>query len=378
MRARFLLAIFALVPTVIAAQAPAAAPVVVTTDWLAQHANDSRVVVVELVHDHGAPSDTRREHIPGARPLDYMALVPTVNGIGSELPPVDSIRALLEGLGVSDSSHVVLTGAPLLVTRAFFTFDYFGFPRLSALDGGLSKWKREGRATQQTFTRPERGRISPRTPTFSAVASTEWVRDHVGKRGVALFDTRTESEYLGTNRGDGHIEGARRIEWQEFLPDSVDFRLADQTTLMRLWSERVNAPTDTIVAYCAVGYRASGTYFVSRLLGLPVKLYDGSYDAWSKAKLPVTQNPTPLLKRAAPARNGGGVPSVSPDGKFVAYNALRDGKQSDTYVIRADETPSWFPDGKRTAFQSDRTGVMQIWVMSDDGSGARQLTSWNP
>ena len=39
-----------------------------------------------------------------------------------------------------------------------------------------------------------------------------------------------------------------------------------------------------------------------------------------------------------------------------------------------DETPSWFPDGKRIAFQSDRSGRMEVWVMNSDGSGARQIT----
>ena len=39
-----------------------------------------------------------------------------------------------------------------------------------------------------------------------------------------------------------------------------------------------------------------------------------------------------------------------------------------------DETPSWFPDGKRIAFQSDRSGRMEIWVMNADGSGAVQVT----
>jgi TolB protein len=39
-----------------------------------------------------------------------------------------------------------------------------------------------------------------------------------------------------------------------------------------------------------------------------------------------------------------------------------------------DEAPSWFPDGTRLAFQSNRTGTMEIWVMGDDGSNPRQIT----
>jgi TolB protein len=39
-----------------------------------------------------------------------------------------------------------------------------------------------------------------------------------------------------------------------------------------------------------------------------------------------------------------------------------------------DETPSWFPDGKRIAFQSDRSGRMEVWIMNADGTGAVQVT----
>jgi Tol biopolymer transport system component len=39
-----------------------------------------------------------------------------------------------------------------------------------------------------------------------------------------------------------------------------------------------------------------------------------------------------------------------------------------------DETPAWFSDGKRIAFQSNRTGKMEVWVMNVDGSSPRQIT----
>jgi len=358
-------------------------PLVVTTEWLAAHLNDSNFVLIQA---GGRQPDPKTERIPGTHYVPYNGFAPSVDGLGSELPSPDSLRSLFARAGVSDNSHVVLTGQPLSVTRAFYSLDYLGHPRVSVLDGGFTKWKREGRPIETTDRPITAGRLTPRAPRADIVVSTDWVRDHAGKRGIALFDTRTEYEYIGVEGANGHIAGARLIDWRDYFKNTSDIELADRSTLEKLWSDRA-APGDTVVAYCAVGYRASGTYFVSRLLGVPVKLYDGSYDAWSKRSMPVVTAATPLRNGTGLKLVGGSLPAVSPDGRYIAFTAVRDGKQSDVYVIRADgsqekrltetpewdERPSWI--GARV-FVSTRAGdSSETFVVNPDGSGKKRVAT---
>jgi thiosulfate/3-mercaptopyruvate sulfurtransferase len=268
----------------------------VSTDWLARKLADRSVVV--LVVDR-TDSAYRAGHVPGARFVPYATFGQTVNGIILELPSPDSLRNLFEAAGVSNATHVVLTGRPLIVTRAFYTLDYLGLTHVSALDGGFTKWKREGRAAETAAPSGGRGHIAP-APHPEIVAKAPWVLERIGKPGYSFVDTRTDSEYVGTGargglKSTGHLEGARRLEWQTAFTDTNDFSPRSIEELGALWRERV-VPGDTVIAYCYIGYRASGTYFISRLLGYPAKLYDGSYDEWAKLKYPTVTTPTPLRK----------------------------------------------------------------------------------
>ncbi|MEW5918931.1 MAG: rhodanese-like domain-containing protein, partial [Gemmatimonadota bacterium] len=378
MLGRFVSALLALSSSLATAQS---SQLVVSTEWLAGRLKDPSIV---LLHVGSRDSAYRSEHIPGARFLPYRSLVQDVNGGSHELPAADSLRSLFEALGVSDASHVVLTGQPLEVSRAFYTLEYMGHGRVSALDGGLTKWKAEGRPTESAFAPVTRGKLTAHPPNASIVATTEWVQSRVGKPGLAFFDTRTEEEYLGAGRGGGHIDGARRVEWRSYFTTPTEFSLVDRTQLMRLFAERGASPVDTVVAYCAVGYRASGTYLIARILGVPVKLYDGSYDAWSKSGLPLTKTPTPLRQLPAPRNTGGGLPSVSRDGRHIAYVAMRDGKQSDSYVIDVasghevrltnspefDGPPVWLRDRVLVWWGRDTATVT---TLKRDGNDARVL-----
>ena len=111
--------------------------------------------------------------------------------------------------------------------------------------------------------------------------------------------------------------------------------------------------------------------------------------------------------------DGDWMPSWSPDGKQIAFASYRDGhvhaihgwRTPEIYVMDADGgnpqnltnnpsrdwSPSWSPDGKRIAFQSDRDNDrdhnIEIYVMDADGSNPQNLTnnptedrspSWSP
>ena len=275
------------------ARATATDSMVVTTDWLAAHLSDPSVVVVEVLSEPGK----RGPHIPGSRALFYRQMTVSRDGLSTELPSPDSLRMLIEGLGISSTQRVVVyaSEAPM-ATRFLMTLDYLGHRQLAYLDGGLPKWTAEHRAVTDAEPAISRGKfiVAPRS---DMIASADWIATRHGKSGIALLDTRTDGEYNGTgNRSGmpsaGHLDGARQLEWESLFDANNGLLLKPRDVLRQLYADRTHAG-DTVVTYCWVGYRASATYFAARLLGYDVKFYDGSYQDWQQRKLPTKAGVAP-------------------------------------------------------------------------------------
>ena len=95
---------------------------------------------------------------------------------------------------------------------------------------------------------------------------------------------------------------------------------------------------------------------------------------------------TPPLPLAT-ARAGNFEPSVSPDGKFIAFVSSREGNP-EIYVMtadgslvrrltafhREDRAPMWSPDGQWIAFLSRREGTARLFIVRPDGTGMRVLS----
>lgn len=284
---RLVPALLLLLPALARAQGPR----VVDPSWLSARLADRTVVVLHVAMDHDGP-----EQIPGARSLPYDALVTRRGSLGSELPAPDDLRRTFEALGVSDASTVVVYAheAPM-ATRALFSLAYLGVRDIAYLDGGLERWRAEGHPVARAGAAPARGRIT--TPVNDAVvADAAYIQTRLGTSGIAFLDTRTTGEYVGTgNRSGmpsaGHLAGAHQLEWQSLFSDGST-RLKPRAELEAMFRERV-MPGDSVVTYCWVGYRASATWFIARVLGFEARMYDGSYQDWSQRALPTRGGASP-------------------------------------------------------------------------------------
>jgi thiosulfate/3-mercaptopyruvate sulfurtransferase len=261
----------------------------VSTAWLAEHMSDRSLVIINI----GPRASYDAGHIPGARFLEMSSIAATGQPLTLELPPVEKLKSSFEELGVSDNSRIVICFLANYVspaTRVFFTLDYLGLGKqTSLLDGGFEAWHAEGRTITTDTSAIKLGNITPH-PRPELVVDAEWVSANLNKPKVAIVDARAPEFYTGASAGRmpraGHIPSAVNVPFSSLADDAN--KLKDSATLKKLFEEAGIKPGKEVVSYCHIGQQASLIYFVAKYLGYDARLYDGSFEDWSKrSELPV-------------------------------------------------------------------------------------------
>ena len=268
--------------------------VLVSTDWvLENHANDDvRVLEVDedvLLYDTG--------HIPGAQKIDWLMDLwddPRREFIGTE-----QLRGLLEGLGVSDDTTVVLYGDKnnWWASYAFWFLKYSGVENVKLMNGGRVKWAQEDKPMTTDVPEYAKGSFTETKRQPELRAFKDDVLKHLDKvesGNGAMVDVRSPGEFSGevthmenypqegVLRG-GHIPGAANIPWAKAANEDGTFKSADE--LKALYEgEGVTSDKD-VIAYCRIAERSSHSWFVLKyLLGYDnVKNYDGSWTEWGNS-----------------------------------------------------------------------------------------------
>ena len=265
-----------------------AKPVLVTTDWVAEHLDDEDVVVAEVDEN----TDLYEEgHIRGAVKLHWKDDLQ--DPIERDVIEKDAFERLLGSRGIGNDTTVVVYGDKnnWFAAYAYWYLKIYGHGNVRILDGGRQKWIDEGRdltsdepaVSATTYTAQDRDE--------NIRARRDAVLANLGKDGIALVDVRSPQEYSGELMAPpgyeqegasrtGHIPTAQSIPWAQAVKDDGTFKSAGD--LKALYEGKGITPDKAITAYCRIGERSAHTWFVLReLLGYQdVRNYDGSWTEW--------------------------------------------------------------------------------------------------
>jgi len=257
----------------------------VSTSWLADHLNDKNVVALAV----GQREDYDKGHIPGSLFVAYQDVI-TKKGerpLTTELPSMEVLQAAFEKLGVSNESHVVLYSLKDWLsptTRILMTLDAMGMGRqASMLDGGFPVWQSEGRSVSTEVRAVTRGKLEPCAQS-DVITDLAYVSANLHHLGVDIVDARDAQFYTGAtvpqDRRAGHIPGASNITYTSVVDDKG--KLKPLAELEEMFHNAGIKKGDRVVSYCHIGQQATVIYFVARYLGYDARLFDGSWEDWSK------------------------------------------------------------------------------------------------
>lgn len=263
----------------------------VTTDWLAANLGRRTVRPVDgSWHMPQLKRDARAEfaqaHIPGAVFFDIDAIADTASPLPHMLPRARKFAESLGALGIGDRDVVAVydTRGVVSAARVWWTFRAFGHARVAVLDGGLPKWRAEGRPVETGVPAPKPRRFTARLHR-SLVRDLAQMRANLASRREQVLDARSHGRFIGTEpeprpglRG-GHIPGSLNLPYDQLY--RKDGTLLPSDDLQRLVEAAGLDPAKPVVTTCGSGVTAAVLALGLHLLGHEkVAVYDGSWTEW--------------------------------------------------------------------------------------------------
>ncbi len=263
----------------------------VTTEWLAGElgASDLRVVDASWFTEadgRDAAADYEAGHIPGAVFMDLAGLAEASSDLPMMLPKAEKFASRMQSLGLGDGSRIVLyDDSPYKsAARAWWMLNTFGAHGVAILDGGLAKWKAEGRAL-------EMGKQTLRHRHFTvwkdakAVRSKDQMLANIDSKAEQVLDARSAARFSGEERDPrpgvaaGHIPNSFNLPFGQMFNADGTWKSGD--ALKSAFTDAGIDLAKPLITTCGSGMTAASLAFGAHLLGkTDVALYDGSWSEW--------------------------------------------------------------------------------------------------
>ncbi len=270
----------------------------VSTDWLNTHLSAPDVKVVDgSWHVPAAGRDPqaefRDEHIPGTVFFDIEDISDSRSPLPHMAPSPEKFAARVRRLGLGDGNRIVVydTSGMFSAARVWWLFRLMGHEDVAVLDGGLPKWKAEGRQLDDLPRAPRARHFTPRRDMTIIRDVTEVAR--AIKLGTEqVVDARSSGRFSGaeaehrTGLRAGHIPGSKNV----FYGDLLDYGVMKDPSALRAVFEQAGVDLDLpVITTCGSGVTAAILALALKRVGhKDWSLYDGSWCEWgSFEELPV-------------------------------------------------------------------------------------------
>ncbi|HUA78188.1 MAG TPA: 3-mercaptopyruvate sulfurtransferase [Acetobacteraceae bacterium] len=272
----------------------------VSTEWLAGELGSPDLVLFDATmylpnENLVGREEFARAHIPGARFFDIDAIADDETDLPHMLPTSGRFEQLIGKLGVSNESRVVFYDQKGLssAARGWWMMGVFGHDQAAVLDGGLPKWRAEGRpleAGEPAPAKPARFRADWRASRIRGIGD---LLANVRTRAELVLDARAAGRFDGTTpeprpgMRSGHIPGAANVPYADLLNPDFTFRTPEE--LRARFAAAGADGARPVVTSCGSGVTASILTLGLTLAGLaPGAVYDGSWTEWGgRADTPI-------------------------------------------------------------------------------------------
>ncbi|MGC9517815.1 MAG: sulfurtransferase [Methanomicrobiales archaeon] len=262
----------------------------VSTEWLDENINEDLMIIDTQPNVH----DYIKEHIQGALYLNEGLFRETLGNAPAMYIPAEAVQSIFSRQGIrKDVPTVVYTGVGpvkgwgdgLEQTMVAYSLVRFGHDNVYVLDGGIEKWKNEGRDLTQVFPTAQESSFKSevRDDYYIEYGEFKTIKDD---DNVVVLDARPGPVYEGQGPWikPGHIPGAVNLPWASLMNKDNTRLLKDQEEIKSIVEDKGATPDKTIICSCGTGREATNEFILFKwFLGYPkVRIYEGSFTEWTQ------------------------------------------------------------------------------------------------
>lgn len=265
---------------------------IVDTEWLSQRLNTPGLLVLDgswhlPTSGRNPKAEYLAEHIPGALFFDIDDLSDETSSLPHMLPSSTKFSSRMKKMGIGDGMRIIVydTLGLFSAARVWWTFRAMGHEDVAVLNGGLKKWKAEGRELEDG-TPPKRSERH-----FTPLQNAGLVRDIadiqklVERASPQLVDARPAGRFEGRDPEprpglrSGHIPGSRNVPAALLINEDGTLKTRDE--LLAIFQAADIDPKLPVVTTCGSGVTASILSLALAVIGQTnAAVYDGSFAEW--------------------------------------------------------------------------------------------------